>query len=161
MSKVLIVNSYYLPGYRSGRPQQTVQNICDVFGIPTMRENFGHVIYEALAGGCLPVIFDTTPRKDFGEKQCGNVIKLDDINKFRVVIQAYLDMSSEELLKMKMNAVDYAERKYKKSIETSGYKAIFDVSVFNMEEVQLSRIIWVFTNQIVNTCDYTDNLLAV
>ena len=31
MKKVLIINPYYLPGYRSGGPQQTVQNICDLY----------------------------------------------------------------------------------------------------------------------------------
>ena len=29
--KVLIVNPFFLPGYRSGGPQQTVKSICDVY----------------------------------------------------------------------------------------------------------------------------------
>ena len=116
------------------KPEESVSVFSnhDIFLFPTKGENFGHVIYEALAGGCLPVISDTTPWKDFDEKSCGNVIKLDDIDRFRSVIQSYIDMSSEKLLKMKMNAIDYAERKYKKSVETSGYKEIFDAPATNM-----------------------------
>ena len=98
----------------------------DIFLFPTQGENFGHVVYESLAAGCLPVISDTTPWKDFDVKQCGSVIKLDDIDGFRNAIQTYLDTSSESFLEMKMNAIDYAEQKYKTSVETSGYKAIFN-----------------------------------
>ena len=32
MKKVLIINAYYYPGWRSGGPQQTIMNIVDVFG---------------------------------------------------------------------------------------------------------------------------------
>ncbi len=47
MKKVLIVVPHYLPGYKSGGPQQTVQNICDVFGksneifLLTQNQDFG------------------------------------------------------------------------------------------------------------------------
>ena len=115
----------------SVKPSESVSVFADydIFLFPTQGENFGHVIYEALAGGCLPVISDTTPWKDFDEKKCGNVISLDDIDGFRNTIQKYLNMPSEELLELKNNAIDYAERKYKSSIETSGYKKIFYTSV--------------------------------
>ncbi len=33
----------------------------DVFLFPTMAENYGHVILEALSGGCVPIISDRTP----------------------------------------------------------------------------------------------------
>lgn len=118
----------------SVKPDESVSAFAahDIFLFPTRGENFGHVIYEALAGGCIPIISDTTPWKDFDEKHCGNVISLDDIDGFRNAIQVYLDMPPEELLRMKMNAIDYAERKYQTSIATSGYKAIFDAPVTNM-----------------------------
>ena len=32
MKKILIVNAYYYPGWRSGGPQQTIMNIVEVFG---------------------------------------------------------------------------------------------------------------------------------
>ena len=32
MKKILIINAYYYPGWRSGGPQQTIMNIVDVFG---------------------------------------------------------------------------------------------------------------------------------
>ncbi len=110
------------------KPEESVPVFAshDIFLFPTQGENYGHVIFESLAGGCLPVISDTTPWKDFDEKHCGYVIKLDDIDGFRNAIQTYLDTSLESFLEMKMNAIDYAEQKYKTSVETSGYKAIFN-----------------------------------
>ena len=32
MSKTMILNPYYYPGFRSGGPQRTVMNIADAFG---------------------------------------------------------------------------------------------------------------------------------
>ena len=53
MNKVLIVLPHYLPGYKSGGPQQTVKNICDVFRkysnifLVTQNQDFGeNVPYE-------------------------------------------------------------------------------------------------------------------
>ena len=110
------------------KPDESVRIFSDhdIFLFPTRGENFGHVIYEALAGGCLPVISDTTPWKDFYEKQCGNVIELNNTEGFRNAIQSYLNMPSEEFKRMKINAISFAENKYKASIETSGYKELFD-----------------------------------
>lgn len=101
----------------------------DIFLFPTQGENFGHVIYESLAAGCLPLISDTTPWRDFDEKKCGNVVQLDDMEGFRKCIQTYFDMQPDEFENMKINAINYAEKKYISSVEKSGYRAIFDAPV--------------------------------
>ena len=98
----------------------------DIFLFPTLGENFGHVIYEALAAGCIPIISDTTPWKDFDEKDCGRVISIDDIDGFRNAIRNYQGMTVDEMKYAKLNTIKYAENKYKESVSNSGYKAIFD-----------------------------------
>ncbi len=97
----------------------------DVFLFPTKGENFGHVIYESLLGGCIPVISDTTPWKDFERKDCGAVIKLEDIYVFRTTLNRFVAMDVNELKKLKYNAHIYAEEKYKTIIDNSGYNKVF------------------------------------
>jgi len=44
---------------------------------PTLSENFGHVIFEALGAGCAPVISDRTPWRGLMEKGLGWDIPLE------------------------------------------------------------------------------------
>lgn len=97
----------------------------DIFLFPTLGENFGHVIFESLAAGCVPVISDTTPWNDFDNKNCGSVIKLNDNNEFRRKIIEYIDLTPGELYQLKLNAIDYAQNKYINSVNSSGYHTIF------------------------------------
>lgn len=97
----------------------------DVFLFPTRGENFGHVIYEALAAGCVPIITDTTPWKELDRFQAGNVIRYGDINSFRDRINEYLQMEGCKFKRYKENAVSYAAQKYETSVRKSGYKEIF------------------------------------
>lgn len=71
----------------------------DVFLFPTKGENYGHVIFEAIAGGCVPIISDKTPwtREKMGNY--GEVIKLDDkdaVKNFAETVQKYAVMTNEE-----------------------------------------------------------------
>ncbi len=103
---------------------QTLQNY-DVFLFPTKGENYGHVIYEALCAGCVPVVSDTTPWDVLTEKGAGEIISYNDIEGFRKKIEEYLEMESQEIVIRKMNAVQLAEEKYKQSLEDSGYRELF------------------------------------
>ena len=97
----------------------------DIFLFPTLGENYGHVIFESLAAGCLPIISNTTPWKDLDDNQCGNIFDLEDIQGFRNCIKDYIEMPRDVLIRRKNNAIDYAEKKYRTSINTSGYSNIF------------------------------------
>lgn len=109
------------------RPEKVIDVFShyDVFLFPTKGENFGHVIYESLAGGCVPLISDTTPWKDFERKECGAVVPLHDEAGFREKIQNYILYSPDKFRQLKMNAVRYAEKKYESSADNSGYNMIF------------------------------------
>ena len=97
----------------------------DVFLFPTRGENFGHVIFESLAGGCIPIISDQTPWKDLERNNCGKVISLDKKNIFSRVIDELAQEPYEDILERRKQAHSYAREKYKESIEHTGYRTLF------------------------------------
>ena len=96
----------------------------DVFLFPTKGENYGHVIFEALAAGCIPIISDRTPWNDIEEQGVGYVVDLLDEDKFRVILDAITMFDGKKMYLKKEMCINYAERKYDKSIEKSGYANI-------------------------------------
>lgn len=97
----------------------------DVFLFPTLGENFGHVIYEALMAGCVPLLSDTTPWNDLEKNGCGCSIPLDDSEGYVRQVQQYVDMDGGQLSERSLNAMQYAEKKYQESVRLSGYSRIF------------------------------------
>ena len=58
----------------------------DLFLLPTLGENFGHVIAEALSAGLPVLISDTTPWRDLAEKSIGWDIPLNQPVRFAACI---------------------------------------------------------------------------
>lgn len=98
----------------------------NVFLFPTRGENFGHVVFEALSVGCVPVISDKTIWNDLDQEHCGFVLPLTDCDGFRNAIKRCLDMSNDEFSSVSDNAVRYARKRYKEILDNSGFKHIFD-----------------------------------
>ena len=98
-------------------------HVQDLFGsyhamlLPTRGENFGHVILEALAAGCPPIISDRTPWKDLMERGCGWVVPLDDKDGFRKALTELNAMGPEDREQMRSAARQYA-RSYIANPET-------------------------------------------
>jgi len=95
----------------------------DMFLFPTLGENYGHVIFEAMAGGCIPLISDQTPWTD--EKLGGNgkVISNDCIDNWVETIQSYVEMENTDLNDRALQCICFAE-KYK--ADEDSYRRIFD-----------------------------------
>ena len=95
----------------------------DMFLFPTLGENYGHVIFEAMAGGCIPLISDQTPWTD--EKLGGNgkVISNDCIDDWVETIQSYVEMENADLIERALQCISFAE-KYK--ADEDSYRRIFD-----------------------------------
>ncbi|MDF0727063.1 glycosyltransferase [Cytobacillus sp. S13-E01] len=80
-----------------------------VFLFPTLGENFGHVISEALTGGCPVIISDQTPWRQLEKKQVGWDIELTDSDKFISVLQYCIDLSNEEYSALSRKAFEYGK----------------------------------------------------
>ena len=98
----------------------------DAFLFPTLGENYGHVIAEALAAGCVPVISDTTPWLDFEKKNCGYVRSLDDIKAFSEAVSLLATMKPEEYTEKSQKCYAYITEKNENEAFSSGYRIIFD-----------------------------------
>lgn len=73
----------------------------DVFLFPTMAENYGHVIFEAMAGGCVPVISDRTPWNNEKARDVLSYVKLTEneecLSAFEKEINKYIKLSVDEM----------------------------------------------------------------
>lgn len=97
-----------------------------VFLFPTLGENYGHVIQEALSAGCPVIISDQTPWKDIKENNVGNVYSIDDENEFVKSIEYYSSMNKIQFQTVVDDVLIYAIRNSNKKVEYTGYKEIFN-----------------------------------
>lgn len=98
----------------------------DVFFFPTLGENYGHVIFEAMSAGCIPVISDRTPwRPD----NYGYAIELEDKKLFAETIAKLSNMKPEEIEELSANARLSAKQKIEDSKKNTGYRKIFDLQI--------------------------------
>jgi glycosyltransferase involved in cell wall biosynthesis len=70
-----------------------VMSSYDVFFLPTLGENFGHVILEALLAGCPVLISDRTPWRQLCEKRAGYELSLDGPRAFVEALERFAGMS--------------------------------------------------------------------
>ena len=105
--------------------QQTLSEY-DVLLLPTLGENYCHVVFEALSVGCIPVISDTTPWQDLESNGCGFVLPLNDLDVFASAIENVAEMNSDSLNALRNRCVKYACFKKNVSIDNTGYRKIFD-----------------------------------
>ena len=54
----------------------------DVFLFPTLGENYGDVIFEALSVGCIPIISDQTPWEEIKSRDAGFIFPLNQQQDF-------------------------------------------------------------------------------
>lgn len=97
-----------------------------VFLFPTLGENYGHVIQEALSAGCPCILSDQTPWKDLKKRGVGYEYPLDDLKSFVVAIERYAAMDQEEWMQLTTKVQTYAIEKSNKKIESTGYRKIFE-----------------------------------
>jgi glycosyltransferase involved in cell wall biosynthesis len=99
----------------------------DFFLFPTLGENYGHVIFESLAGGCLPIISDQTPWLELTEKGIGWVLSLKDKQSFVGAIEKLSEMPTQQLRVMQHSPNRYAAEKYTQSVQNTGYRKVFEM----------------------------------
>jgi glycosyltransferase involved in cell wall biosynthesis len=103
----------------------------DIFFLPTLGENFGHVIIEALGAGVPALISDQTPWQDFEAAGCGWVIPLSNVNAYVSRIEKLFAEKSKEALARRGAAIEYARKFSNESGIVDDNRALL-LSVFQM-----------------------------
>ncbi len=113
--------------YEGDVPSDNVQKVLskqDVLVLPTKSENYGHVVFEAMSVGCVPIISDRTPWAVVAEKNAGYVLPL-DTKLFAQALDDFCELSDEKKLEMSQCGVELAKEKVRQSREQTGYRTIF------------------------------------
>jgi glycosyltransferase involved in cell wall biosynthesis len=101
------------------------------FLFPTLGENFGHVIPEALAAGCPVLLSDQTPWQNFAEKEVGWVLPLDDRSGWQEAIQECVDADQETFDQMSTRAKDYIAEMAQSSTDIVKNRRLFEETIEN------------------------------
>lgn len=97
------------------------ENVAELFAgyhlmiLPTLGENFGHVILESLSAGCPVLISDQTPWKDVRSQKVGWDVSLISPDEFRSVLREIVDMDTEDFVAISKRAQQYGTRYTKNS----------------------------------------------
>jgi len=78
-----------------------------VFLFPTMSENYGHVIVEAMQAGLVPIISDQTPWVNLRENNAGWDISLDNLQDFRVALETLFHMDPQRFTELSQSVINY------------------------------------------------------
>jgi len=78
-----------------------------LFYLPTLGENFGHVILEALCAGCPVLISNRTPWNDLQENGVGWSLPLEDPEYFPLILQQIIDADEQTVQGMAERAQRY------------------------------------------------------
>jgi glycosyltransferase involved in cell wall biosynthesis len=97
----------------------------DLFLLPTLGENYGHVISEALAAGCPVLISNLTPWRNLEEEGVGWDIPLDNEGRFRAVLQACIDSDDKQQVRLSDRAIKYAEKRMDSPEITDANRRLF------------------------------------
>jgi len=80
-----------------------------LLALPTLNENFGHVLPEALSAGCPLIISDRTPWLDLEEKGIGWDLALENRQLWIDVLKKCVEMDDSTYRKMSGRAREFAE----------------------------------------------------
>lgn len=115
--------------YEGDVPSELVQeklSTQDAFLFPTLGENYGHVIFEAMSVGCIPIISNRTPWQVIVDKKAGYVLPLTEhLENFASAVDAVAGMSVDKKMEMAKRAVSIAKNKADTSWKETGYRSIF------------------------------------
>ncbi len=97
----------------------------DAFLFPTLSENYGHVIAEALLTGCIPIISNQTPWNDINNNGAGWAIPLEDEEMYKKVVQDVVDMNESDINKKRESIKKYLNEKLKMDELKKEYLNVF------------------------------------
>ena len=98
----------------------------DLFFLPTLGENFGHAIVDALLAGTPVLLSDRTPWRGFAAKGAGWDLPLEDKAAFIAAIRSFGGLGPDAELRMRQAARAYIEEKLDPEAATEMAAAAFD-----------------------------------
>jgi glycosyltransferase involved in cell wall biosynthesis len=101
----------------------------DVFLLPTHGENFGHAIFEALAGGVPVVISDRTPWRKLRAEGVGADLPIGDDDAFVHELQAIQGLSADEHLAMRLRCIEFAARRTDAGVTVAEYREMWKTAI--------------------------------
>jgi glycosyltransferase involved in cell wall biosynthesis len=101
----------------------------DLFFLPTLGENFGHVILEALSAGCPVLISDRTPWRGLEQAGIGWDLPIERADLFRSALESCVDMDGDVLEQLREQARAYADRYLVQKDAISQSESLFRTSV--------------------------------
>ncbi len=83
----------------------------DVFALPTLDENYGYVVLEALSAGCRLLLSPHTPWSDVERAGVGRILEVDDPARWTAELEALAAWPDADFARGRDLAVDYARRR--------------------------------------------------
>lgn len=105
------------------------------FFLPTLSENYGHVIVESMQSGLIPLISNKTPWTNLENKNVGWDLSLDDHNKFVSAINTLFNMDDEEFLNKSANVIKYIHKKLVRKKLKNNYLSSFNKIILQSRNV--------------------------
>jgi glycosyltransferase involved in cell wall biosynthesis len=94
-------------GGLSGHDVVSKMRCCHVFFFPTLSENYGHVIVEAMQAGLVPILSDQTPWDKLSENNAGWDINLNNVDEYVSTIENLFHMDRLIFSELSSGAMRY------------------------------------------------------
>ncbi len=94
--------------------------------LPTLGENYGHVIYESLINGTPVLISDQTPWLGLAKSTAGFELALSEKESFAEKIKFFLSMDNDEYQNYYRGAISYAKKKIDLETIRTEYIRLFE-----------------------------------
>lgn len=98
----------------------------DLFFMPTLGENFGHVILESLTAGVPVLVSDKTPWNNLSDYNCGWHYSLNSPNDFISKIESLVSLNSTEYNMFRENATKFISLNSNTEQSVLLYRQMFD-----------------------------------
>lgn len=118
------INAKYKGELHPDNVQSTLANYHFLL-LPTLHENFGHVIVEALVSGCGLIISNNTPWRHLQDKKIGWEIDLSQKEIFIQIIRQCVNMTQEEYDTHRNNCYTFVKKELNSKKEILATKNMF------------------------------------
>ena len=99
--------------------------------LPTLNENYGHVIVESFVNGKPVIISDQTPWRDLENSNVGWDIALNNLSKFEKVINDCIEMENTKYEKMVVDTLKYSTLSCNSKNSLPSMKKMFNAAISN------------------------------